>query len=163
MKLLLSLVALAMAAGGTYAQANDNVTAMDVTAAKSAEARRFAKDLPQTLVLRKDTAGNWSYYHSPQYLPKGKQLNVHPQMANMFSSEASEATDPSATMRRYRYGGLGGLGGLFNFFWNVANPFSYSPYYSYYNPGYNYSYNYGYSPYYNYYDPYGYQYYYYSW
>jgi hypothetical protein len=158
MKLLLSLLALGLVSGGTVSQAAEPAD-FALLAAKKQQAAKFAKDLPGTLVVRRDSAGNVAIYHSPKTLPAGQRLNYDPRFQQDF---ATREVPVSGLTAAWGYRGLGGLGGLFNFFWNVADAYS-APTYNYYNPGYNYSYNYGYSPYYNYYDPYGYSYSYYRW
>lgn len=158
MKLLLSFLALTFALGTTAVQAAEPADFATLTAAK-AQAAKFAKDLPGTLVVRKDPAGNLAVYHSPKAIPSGQRLNYDPRFQSDF---ATREVPVSGLTSAWGYRGLGGLGGLFNFFWNFGSAYSY-PTYSYYNPGYSYSYNYGYRPYYNYYDPYGYSYSYYRW
>jgi hypothetical protein len=158
MKLLLSLLALALVSAGTAAQAAEPAD-LALLAAKKQQAAKFAKDLPGTLVVRKDPAGNLAVYHSPKVIPAGQRLNYDPRFQEDFATRDVPVSGLNAA---WGSRGLGGLGGLFNFFWNFTNPYSY-PTYNYYNPGYNYSYSYGYSPYYNYYDPYGYTYSYYRW
>lgn len=158
MKLLLSLFSLALLTGGTHAYANEPADLATLTAKRS-EAARFAKDLPGTLVVRKDPAGNVAVYHSPATIPSGQRLKYDPRFQQDFATREAPVNGLNAS---WGYRGLGGLGGLFNFFWNVYDTASY-PTYSYYNQGYNYYNNYGYRPYYNYYDPYGYSYSYYRW
>jgi hypothetical protein len=158
MKLLFSLLALGLVGTGI---ASAEGPSQEITAkSKRAEAQRFAKQLPPTLVVRKAPDGSLAVYHAPSTIPAGVKIGGRPNFEGSFATNEQMATqNATASSWRSGYGGLG----AWNFFWNFFNAAAY-PTYDYSYPAYNnYSYRYTYSPYYSYYDPYGYQYSYYRW
>ncbi len=117
-------------------------------------AQQFSVEIPQTLVVRRDSRGNVAIFHSAQKLAEGSRVNSSMKFRSDFARQVRGGNEDLAAWYHGR--------GFWNFFWNALSPFSY-PTYSYYNPYYGFNYNYGYRPYYSYYDPYGYNYYYYRW
>lgn len=138
MKKLLSMMALALLAsvGTVHAGELDNEDQVK-------NAQRYASDLPQTVVVRKDADGTVSVMHSASLLPAGTKQVDDSKFVKMAANDKL----------RGELDGDSSSGNWF-FYWNYNN-------YSY--PSFNYwGYNYYYQPYYNYYNGYS-NYYFYRW
>jgi hypothetical protein len=129
MKKLISLMALALVfAAATVAHANGELDNEE----QIKNAQRMAKDLPQTLVVKKDALGNVSVLHSKELLADGAQID-----------ESKFIDLKNADGKRGELDGDSSASGWY-FYWNYYYNYSYPTYYY----G-NYYYNY--QPYYNYY------------
>lgn len=128
---MFSVMALALMASVSVANASelDN----DVS-----NAQRFAAELPQTVVVKKDAAGQVSVMHSASLL----------EAAPAALPDANFVTVGEKDRVKGELDGDSSSSGWY-FYWNYYN-YSYPSYY-YYNYTYSYSYQYTYQPYYNYY------------
>lgn len=93
-------------------------------------AQRFAAGLPQTLVVRKDQAGNVAVFHSKEKLEAGALL------------DDSKFVSMKPTDKMNELDGDSSKSGWYFYWYNYS--YSYPTYYYY-------GYNYSYQPYYNYY------------
>jgi len=152
MKLIPILTTLGLMAAG-FAGATENASPTAATPQNLKMAKRFAQQLPQTLVVRRDRMGNIAIYHSQKMIPAGKQVGQQMQFSSQFNKKPPQRDTDLTSSQNYPF---------WNFWWNIYNPYAYPTYY-YSNPYYGYNYSYNYYPYYSYYGPFGYNYRYYRW
>lgn len=137
MKKLFSVMALALLASVSVAQANELDNEVK-------NAQRFAAELPQTVVVRTDAAGVVSVMHSKDLLP-GAPAELAD--ANFFTVAANDRV-------KGELDGDSSTSGWY-FYWNYYNysypSFYYYSYNFYYQPYYSYSYNNCYYTYYRWY------------
>ena len=130
MKKWFSLLALALAFAAVstaHASELDNEESVK-------NARRLAKDLPQTLVVRKDALGNVSVLHSKELLKEGSVIDES-KFIDLKNADGArgELDGDSSASGWYFY---------WNYYYNYAYPtYYYGNYYYYYQPYYSYNYN----------------------
>jgi hypothetical protein len=129
MKKWISLLAFALVfAAATVAQASelDNEDAVK-------NAQRLAKNLPQTLVVRKDAMGNVSVLHSKDLLQEGASIDESKFIDLKDADGRRELDGDSSSSGWYFY---------WNYNYNYYYPtYYYGNYYYYYQQYYSYSYN----------------------
>ena len=124
---LFSVMALALLASLSVAQANELDNEGQVTNAQ----RNAAANLPQTLVVREDAAGNVAVFHSAEKLAPGARLDDSQFVAMAKTDKMKKELDGDSSKS-----------GWYFFWYNYS--YAYPTYYYY-------GFNYYYQPYYNYY------------
>ncbi len=132
MKKLLSLMALALVfAAASAAHANGELDNEE----QIKNAQRMAKDLPQTLVVKKDALGNVSVLHSKELLAEGAQID-ETKFVDLKDTDGKrgELDGDSSASGWYFY---------YNYYFNYSYypTYYYGNYYYYYQPYNNYYYN----------------------